>query len=561
MLVSGNDILNYEGNKNLGADGSAGIDVDTSKLQETVYNMAYLNLQKNKAVWEQKIKDRDDTMDLIRKGELQLGKVPPEYRDQIRAKMDRAKALWLEKGGDLKSDSNDWIEFNDLLADAQDGKAYGQSKLAEYNKEAQLAAKETNPRIKKEILANMEAQMKADLYEPYMPYQQRLDYDPKKIFKDLDMKVLRTGVENDYDFQELVTDVIKARKTYYDDYVYDQDGDTAHHFDTFLGSWLGNDGGRDHATIKENLDIVNRKLYNINTELGLKQGDEGFLTPLTIKEMQDGKLQTGDTTADAVYKIALATQYQKSMNKKLNLDYAKKRKLEEEAKTEASKRNLNNANANKARAQGRYWDSKSTETENVNNVYNIFDDVVARAELQNFQSKDKDGKPIKNEEKNVVFFGKVPDGFGEVLSGVDADGKPIPIEWKKTSSGAKYLDVVKSDFYINQGSGRRYSKAEIQNAYRSQSQFKTFDQFLKHMEGKGLKQQVELEGTNGRATAQSTIQALRALNNKNSNGKYDQTIFDDGDNDEAAGGGTTNVGSGSASSTGGSASVSSSDND
>src|SRR5207244_3014576 len=129
-------------------------------------------------------------------------------------------------------------------------------------------------------------------------------------------------------------------------------------------------------------------------------------------------------------------------------------------------------------------------------VYNIFDDVTARAKVQKFPEG----------EKQVVWTGDLPDGFTNVLSGVDKDGKPVKLKPLVRSNGAKYFEIAPSPFYLND-KGSRYSAAEIDNAFKSQSKFKNKDEFLAELDRKGFKQQKELIGANGRGTAQSTVEA------------------------------------------------------
>ncbi len=85
-MVTGNEILNYQGNVGLGLNsdgiGSYG-ETDTKDLSNAVFNMAYLNLQKNKEIWNQKIKDRDEAMNLIASDWLKIDNVLPNPREEL----------------------------------------------------------------------------------------------------------------------------------------------------------------------------------------------------------------------------------------------------------------------------------------------------------------------------------------------------------------------------------------------------------------------------------------------------------------------------------------------
>jgi hypothetical protein len=139
--------------------------------------------------------------------------------------------------------------------------------------------------------------------------------------------------------------------------------------------------------------------------------------------------------------------------------------------------------------------------------------------------------PFQEGKADVVWVGDLPKGFTQVLSGVDKDGKPIQLKPLKRANGAEYFKVAPSPFYISPA-GNRYSETEIKKAYESQSKFTNYQDFLDNLNGKGYKQDTELIGANGRGTAQSTIQALKSMNNKSMSQKSDEVLFDGDDNQE-----------------------------
>jgi hypothetical protein len=89
-------------------------------LNNTIFNTQYLNMQKNKAVWEQKLKDRDDAMQLVRDGRLKVDQALPQDREKLRGMIEEMKSVWKANGGDLKSNPDVWLEFNDKLGKFKD---------------------------------------------------------------------------------------------------------------------------------------------------------------------------------------------------------------------------------------------------------------------------------------------------------------------------------------------------------------------------------------------------------------------------------------------------------
>ena len=75
--VSGNDILSYQGNVGLGLGENVQSygDTDTKIITDSLQNLSYQQLLKNKTVYDQKIKDRDEAFALIAEGKLKFNTV------------------------------------------------------------------------------------------------------------------------------------------------------------------------------------------------------------------------------------------------------------------------------------------------------------------------------------------------------------------------------------------------------------------------------------------------------------------------------------------------------
>lgn len=529
MQVTGSEILNYTGNAALGLNseglGAYG-DTDTRELNNAVFNLAYLNMQKNKAVWEQKIKDRDDAMRLVADGRLRVDNALPEDQKKLQAQIEEMKDMWKSYGGDLKSDPNVWVDFNNKLGQFKTASTIAASRFLDYNTGQAEIAKETNPIRRKKMMEHWDSELKRPMQELFRPYQQTLDWDPAVVLPDLPT-ISGMKREGYYDVTTTVTDVGKAYRDYITKYQFDDKGETAVNVDAFYDNFFGVDGLKDVVSVGQSVNAVNAKLKKIATEMNLDPDKPEtwpqFLQPLQLvsKDPTTGRPGTTDTKQVAAFKIALAYKYQNVASQKINKDYAAidKTKADIDAAKALAAQRRSSIPVNQARA--RYWNSKGTAQENSNNLTNIFDDVVARATKYNFQEG----------EKTVVWVGHLPKGFSQVLAGVDKEGKPIPLAPLKRNNGAQYFEVSKSPYYIS-STGRRYSDAEIKNAYASQSKFTSYEDFIADMEEKGMRQEVELIGANGRGTAQSTIQALRSLSNKSVVGKDDEQLFQEEDNEE-----------------------------
>lgn len=464
MLVSGSDILNYQGNAALGGAGQGGYygDADTKQMADAITNLTYVNHQKNRAVWEQKIKDRDDSQEQLKAGNIKMDEVPPQYRQQLLQMRDNFKQVYLDNGGDLKSNPEAWSEFNDKLAEFSEASTAAKSKLLEYNREKELAAKETNPLKKQKMLENMERNMQTDVYQPYQPYQQTLDWEPAKV--DLEAPIVPSAAtrEGYYDVTKQTTDLEKYREMYYQQWVNNKSGDTPWHMESFLTGFLGNDGIRPPEAVAENMELVNRKLAQINEQLKLTPADPRYLTPLKGMVGPDGKMQLSDNTADSVYKIMLAKNFKNATDKTLNLNYAKADKIGSEiaknkadvaltgAKigTEKSKQRLNDA---KAKTQG----LKNTALKEMIAPAQVFDEI--------FSGKTQDYKTTNGNYVTRINRAYMSKGLMETLGiqpmNQDGDYNLVP---SKIRSGDELLteDFVQNGFKRAMANGGKTKAAD-----------------------------------------------------------------------------------------------------
>jgi hypothetical protein len=542
MLVTGNDILSYHGDAALGLN-SGGIehygDTDLHELNNSIFNTQYLNMQKNKAVWDQKIQDRDAAMELVKNGALNVGNALPEDRKRLKEMVDGMKQTWLDHSGDLKSDPNVWYDFNDKLADFKDLQTIAASRFLDYHHGQAEAAKETNPIRKRKMIEHWDSQLGKPIEEQFSPYQQTMDWDPSVVLPEMTSLTAKKR-DGFNDVITSVTDVGKAYRDYVTRYEFDDKNETAPNVDAFYDNFFGADGLKNVVSVGQSVNAVNNRLKKIASDMGFNPEDTAslpnFLRPLQLvsQDPTTGKPGTTDTKQVAAFKVALAYKYQNTTTSEFNKLYAAEAKTKAEIEKLGAEKEAQRALAAQRRsyipynqARAHYWNSKGTDQDNSNQVQNIFDDVVARSKKV----------PFKDGTADVVWVGDLPKGFSQVLSGVDKDGKPIALKPLKRANGAEYFQVAPSSFYISPA-GKRYSDTEIKNAFSHQNKFKTYQEFIDYLGkgadegGAGYKRDTELIGANGRGTAQSTIQALRSLNNKSQSQKSDEVLFDETDNQQ-----------------------------
>lgn len=564
-MVPASEVTNYQGNVALGLN-SGGIehygDSDTKDLNNSVFNLAYLNMQKNKTIYDQKLKERNETYQAYADGAAELKDALPKDREILQQKIAAVKDLILANGGDIKSDPKVWVAVNDKLADFKTANTSAKSRLDEYNKGVAAAATETNPLKKNAMIDHWSKQLsdKNDIYQLFDPYQHTLDYDIKKSLSGAITKTGPATRDGDYDVTKTTTDVPETVNRYLLNYMNDG-GLTKQNADAHFDDFFGQDHHRPVESVLADTAILNDKLKKIAALEGYDvtgQYQEGkpftgplpagvkplptSLQPIKLHLGDDGSIGVSDRKDVAMSKLNLAMHYKREETRNINPEYAKLAKIKAETgriHTQAdadrahalqmrSAANLNNAKAKKL------LDSLNNDP---NKVSNIFDDITART--KRIQETQADGKTVVD--KDIVWVGDLPEGYTKVLSGVDKDGKPIklkPLTYptsKKDAAGnpimAEYYEVTKTPYLISGKTGLRYTEISIKDAYDQQSQFTNLKDFRDFIIKKNeLKGETQLQGANGTSTAESTIQGLRTLNNKAGVGKGKETLFQDEDN-------------------------------
>lgn len=530
-MVQGSDILNYTGNVGLGLN-TEGItnygETDTRDLTNSLTNLAYLNMQKNREVWQQKIRDRDDAMGKIANGQLQLKNALPKDREKLMKKIEEVKDIWFKHGGDVKSDPNVYLDFNDKLADLQAANTIAGSRLLEYERGMQEAAKETHPIRKQKMLQHWQGQAdNADLYTPFAPYQQTLDWDAAKVLPQLPTTEPVSKRDGDYDVISTNTDMEKAYTNYMNAYNYDEKGEMAPNVDAFYDDYLGRSGVKNKAVVLQDVNLINSKLrkiaklhgYNPDEMLNLPE----YLRPLQVTDDANGTLQSTTNKPNTAFKVALALNYQNGSTRKLNPEYAKIDKtradinrLDEQNKltqAQAKKAEMDaESNRIKAMAQRGYYAARATQinlgneaAQKVTQADNPFNQVITQVQTP------------KNGGTMYIADSLLTPSVKQMMGGVGKDKKPIPLLPRdlsvdgKTVKGYEFKPLDTWYFKDEKGNWHSYSKKELAES-ASKKGVKLSD-FIKRFVDAGAFQDGEVLGKNGKGTRLSTLQSARSINN------------------------------------------------
>lgn len=365
--VDANEILNYGGRAEFGLvdDGlmQTGV-VEAPKYVQALENAVFLNLKKNEAKYRQKLADRDEAAKAFAEGAADLGQVLPEDRERLQKELSEIKNILYSNGGDIKSKPEVWIDFNDRLAKYHNGTIYAKSRFDTYTKGATEAAKETDPVKKKQMLDHLQQQRKKDMFQPFDPYQQSLDFDWSKVAQSMEQVKKQGAVDNATNSVKFTekTDLPKAYQKYATLYKHGDKDEIGNNVDRFLESFYGQDGLLAPEAVINSVDQVNKRLAEIAVEEGYNPANPNslpdYLKPVKAMVM-NGQVQSAGYKHDDWFKIMLAAQYKNVTGSAYdeNLGKAAKNKAEIGALNALNEQRRSAAVANRARA--RFTDAKT----------------------------------------------------------------------------------------------------------------------------------------------------------------------------------------------------------
>lgn len=508
--VSANDILSYQGNVGLGLN-DAGADIgkygetDLKDSNSQLFNLSYLNQQKNKAVWQQKISERDEAMKLIADEQLKINQALPKDREILLNQIKEIKDIYFKNNGDVKSDSKVWYELNDKLAKFKEGKTLAATRFVMGSQGYAEAAKEQNPYKKRKMMQHWDGELGKGLYEEVMPYQQTMDWDNGKIFRPMTEKTIEKGVSGFNRITETRTDLENSYRDYVNAYQQGDDKELGLNVDTFLNSFYGGDGILTPDAVQEKTQEVNNRLRDIAIKEGYDPNDISKL-PQYLKPMNpillNGKIQSNGYKWDDWYKIMLYDQYKSKENSVYD------KNLESEAKTKAAIEkdkaqakadmirasayaDAQRANAGKYRMQTKVleerttpaqnWDELKTKSQTVKTKYGF----VTRVNWDDLQVNTREylgQDPMTHSNGKVRFVNIAPTQITDKNGVAYNDNQVQDYYQKAIDNGYKgsivdYLNSVGMKFNI-ETVGREKGKKEVQrsgrlSSYQNQTNKKT----------------------------------------------------------------------------------------
>lgn len=515
------NLLSYTGDANLGFGSNPNIspsaNVNLDAINNTARNIMLLDNERNIKLFNQKINDRDNLLNMIASDQVAIGDILPEYQpvfDDAKKKMEDVFFKWKGNFNDTKG----FQEYKAARQNLQDVAAKAQVNTVGIKALEREKAQKKLPRDVEDIDKHLQKQRQKSIWDDITPYQNAHDFSMAKILSGVNEQKRTVADPKDplISYDESYVDYDDVLRNKRNDFINDQEA--AEDIDQFYGKIQR----LDTPSLRKTLDGLNGQLELYNKERGLMPGQKGYAPPIKVETVDvDGedKLVIQEPKSDFAAKYALANRPAfVSRSTRFNKDAAKNaldnRKLDLAAKKL-------DVDASKARAYVRNMDAKTkqlakkleAEGTSIEGMVNAFIDGV---EFQGLGITPKGGTKTN---QDIVNMRNLPKGF-QFINGVILDSKG------KVNAGQlepfQTTDSSKEPYYISKykhpGTGETFTlnklPADLQEGYeltKQKSPGFTKDMYIRALM-KGKKLELILQGKNGTANFTSMLQAAQALN-------------------------------------------------
>lgn len=293
--TSGNDILNYQGNADLGLGGSpagiaAGGVIDSKEFGQTARDVAMLSFQRNQNLYKQRIEDRNKLFDLVNDDKLTNVDILDQDRKTVDTERDKLVDIFDKYNGDILKPEV-WAQFM-----KQKGKAMETVKQAQKNYLAISALqkdKASQARTPTEIQQYDDfigKQMSKDFWDMRDPYTKAIDFnlDHVQFAPIYQPPVVELGSKKNGWINQTSTtvDLDKTFSQYRKNFL---DPDKTDEFKSFVGHFIS-DPGADRS-----IADANARLKALGVEpLGIEKDKNGNWVPTESLDRIAAKLSIKD---------------------------------------------------------------------------------------------------------------------------------------------------------------------------------------------------------------------------------------------------------------------------
>lgn len=306
-MATASELISNKGSAGLGTGGNPNIPVgygkDLDVINDIGRTLTLVDLDQNRRIFEQKVRDRDRTLAAVDSGSIKVGDILEEDQPIVKEGLDNLDTVWAEWAKNPNSIEAQ-VKYKKALRDAQDRVTQANARFLGDRVQKSEIANDSLPRTRQARANNLQS-WKKNFWGEVMPYQQQQDLD-------IPGSILSTAATTTTEFTDPST-FTKGKRTEFDY------GKT---YDANLNNYL-NDVNKaydqrqlvnalqalDPQEFTEKIDAINGRIKEYNTMKGLIPGADGYVDEVKVEyDPATGRGIINERLPDFSAKFTLANQ-------------------------------------------------------------------------------------------------------------------------------------------------------------------------------------------------------------------------------------------------------------
>jgi hypothetical protein len=322
MAASAQEVLNYRGNAALGANDAGVVSklvpADTDGMMRLLEDVRRTNTLWNVKLWEQKIKDRDDTADLLASQDIDVD-VLDEDRPLLEAKIKEVEALY-QRNPDPQSDPKVWSRMRQLNREFKEMKVSAKNRAVTVGKMRQEYADNPDEEYRSQIAKQIGEGISGGILHQVTPLQKMQDWDNDIFTKGEVKETPGEAVQDANGLWKQTTNVHTPIKSFFDPFIVNSiEGAKKNTPDKMeaLSRFIKQDP---RFNSPEWLGRMNDRLEEINLLEGQKDGDAYYLRPIGRENPETKQLELDATGTELTRALSAYMNYKNETQTKYSKD-------------------------------------------------------------------------------------------------------------------------------------------------------------------------------------------------------------------------------------------------
>lgn len=324
-MVSGNDIISYNGNAAQGANDAGGIPFlggfNTDHINNVMDDMSRQNMMWNSQMFQQKINDRNAMNDLLAQQDMNVDLLDQD-RPVLQAKLNEMQKLYIDNP-DMLNNPAVYAQMQKKVKEFQAMRSNGKTRYLQVADMKKQMAENTDARFRQQMASHINEQVALGinhLPDPYMKIQDwTKDIEANPPVVALGSPTTYRGKDGNYYTRTVMGNRLEDFFKYYDPFnlIEGENKNLPDQIGAFY-DWAGRD---ERFMGDQNLNAINAKMDAINAARGAKVGDPMYLRHIAEKG-EDGKWALTSNAVEMVRALSIFKNYDQKVSEALSKDAA-----------------------------------------------------------------------------------------------------------------------------------------------------------------------------------------------------------------------------------------------